>query len=187
MKKLVGFNEADRSVCVTDGLTYKTYQVNAARDGSLEGVVLTMEGPDDPVTLALIKDNDGWKWLDPSEEILDVRKVMKSNGVRVEGAVIKTDKRQVFFGTRYVKRRMTKEEKDGYDALMALGLKLPGFEEEPRFFFDLDSSEVVEYGEPEKKPQSHFQEGDEGFMAEWAFVTQDVDSFVHNLRMWLRL
>lgn len=200
--QLVGVNEAEHSVCLYDGLVYRTYRVHA-NEGAFEGIALTMEGPDDPITLwttnVLQGGSDTWKHLEEPEEITDIRKLTKRDGDKAVGALIQTSKRRIAFGTQNKTRPLTPAEQQEWLTAMAeieaeikakggkvSGRTMPASQEDPTFFFETDAASLNEYGEPERTVREYVADRD-GFAIEFPFVMQNADSWVKNVRKHLTL
>lgn len=201
---LVGINESEMQVCITNGLSYKAYRVFET-DKAFEGVALTMEGPDDPITLwttdAMQTGNDSWKHLEEPEEIMDIRKITKRDGDPAAGVLIQTTKRRVAFGTKNKSRQLTAEEKAEYAEALAqvaadvkaAGGKVKKMEgpkkiEDPEFFWEVDGTGLNDYGDPQPdRRREELATAPDGFAIEHPFLSQDIDSFVHNARKYLNL
>lgn len=200
--QLVGVNESEHSICVYDGLVYRTYRVHA-NDGAFEGVALIMEGPDDPVTLwttnVLQGGPDAWKRLSEDEEISDVRKITKRDGDKAVGAMVQTSQRRIVFGTQNKTRPLTPDEqKEWMEAMLQIEKEIkakggkvnsrtmPTTHEDPTFFFELDATSMNEYGDPERGVREFVADRD-GYAIEFPFVMQDADSWIKNVRRHLIL
>lgn len=165
-------------------------------DEGMEGIALTMEGPEDPVSNWVLDTlqgaPDNWKHLDEPEEITDLKWIGKRDGQEANGVLIQTTQRRLAFGSFEQERQMTAEEQAEHAAAvtgLASSLAKQGAKitktsaaktttKDVKFFWETKDTSLNQYEDKLKPPPG---EGGE-FPQEWAFRMMDAATFLYHAR-----